>query len=135
MRRLVTSVAFATISTVLMSCGGADSSPTKFPLMDDKARDAHVRYVADTSGDLAFRISEASASSGKITLELVNSQDVPHNVALEGPNGKPIAETDTVSEEITSTTAVVKPGEYVVYCTVPGHREAGMVGHLTVYPN
>jgi uncharacterized cupredoxin-like copper-binding protein len=37
-----------------------------------------------------------------------------------GPGG-----TSTVS-------ASLKPGTYTFYCTVPGHREAGMSGTLTV---
>jgi plastocyanin len=107
---------------------------TKFPVMDSAPYDPYVRYVADPKGSIAFNIAEASASPGDITLELVNSQKTPHNVALEDSNGDTIAETKTVSEAITSIKAVVKPGVYVAYCSVPGHRKAGMVGHLTVSP-
>lgn len=103
-----------------------------YPLMDDGIFDAHVRYAADPEGALAFFISEASASPGKIGFQFVNPQKVPHNVALEAPNGKTIGETETIKEGATTAHFVVKPGEYVLYCAVPGHRQAGMIGHLTV---
>ena len=32
----------------------------------------------------------------------------------------------------TVTLANLAPGKYVFYCTVPGHRQAGMQGDLTV---
>ena len=33
------------------------------------------------------------------------------------------------------TLANLAPGKYVFYCTVPGHRQAGMQGDLTVLPS
>lgn len=137
MNKLATALVLGLVSAALFGCGGDSDSTTAavtdFPVSDDVAGDSHVRYVVDPKGTLAFNISEASASAGKATIELVNSQSVTHDLAVEAPNGKTIAKTKRVSEAITSTPIMLKPGVYVVYCTVPGHRKAGMKGHLTVW--
>jgi plastocyanin len=100
--------------------------------MDDGVFDSRVRYAADPEGGDDYFITEASASPGKIKFQFVNPQNNPHNVALEAPNGETIGETQTISAGATTTHFVVKPGVYVLYCSVPGHRKAGMLGHLTV---
>lgn len=152
MKKLVTMLlVLVLVSAGLSACGEADDSTTttaastttapesttttaELPLLDDQAGDSHVRYAASPNGELAYNLTEASASAGKDTLQFVNPQNVPHNVVVQGKNGKPIAETKTIRRGMTSTEVVLKPGEYLVYCSVPGHRKAGMQGHLTVYP-
>ena len=112
-----------------------NSEPTTkdgYPLMDDQTFDSTVRYAADPEGTDAYYISEASSSPGKISFEFVNPQATPHNVALEAPGGETIGETETIGEGHTKSNFVVKPGVYTLYCSVPGHRKQGMVGHLTV---
>jgi uncharacterized cupredoxin-like copper-binding protein len=43
-----------------------------------------------------------------------------------------IAKSDLVAQGKTSVSTELAPGQYVFYCTVPGHRQAGMQGTLTV---
>jgi uncharacterized cupredoxin-like copper-binding protein len=86
---------------------------------------------ADPSGQLAFTKKMLSAKAGKVTIVMKNPSQLSHDVSIQGagvnqmgqvvPNGG----TSTVS-------ATLKPGKYTFYCSVPGHREGGMFGTLTV---
>jgi uncharacterized cupredoxin-like copper-binding protein len=93
---------------------------------------ASVEFEADPSGNLAFTTSEATSKAGKVAVNFTNQSAVPHDVALEDEAGETIAQTETLAEGTDSTTAELKPGKYTFYCTVPGHRQAGMEGTLTV---
>ena len=60
-----------------------------------------------------------------------NASPVPHDVSIEG--GGVEKKGKVVEGGATSTVAAtLKPGKYTFYCSVPGHREAGMEGTLTV---
>lgn len=62
---------------------------------------------------------------------MANPATVPHNVAIEGSGVD--EEGEIVGEGETSTVeADLEPGEYTFYCSVPGHRQSGMEGTLTV---
>jgi plastocyanin len=87
---------------------------------------------ADPSGALAFTTDKATAKAGKVTVNFTNSSPVPHDVAIEDSSGETIAETEVLAEGSDSTTAELEPGEYTFFCTVPGHRQGGMEGTLTV---
>ena len=89
-------------------------------------------FEADPSGGLAFTTDKATAKAGEVTVNFTNSSPVPHDVAIEDSSGETIAETETLAEGSDSTTAELEPGEYTFYCSVPGHRQAGMEGTLTV---
>ncbi len=84
---------------------------------------------ADPSGALAFEQTTLTAPAGEITLDLTNESAVPHNIAVDGAEGV----SDTVQDGGTAELTVTLPaGTYEYYCDVPGHREAGMIGTLTV---
>jgi plastocyanin len=80
---------------------------------------------------LSYQFASAEASAGKVTVETVNKQTVGHNIAIEG-NGLdqkgPVVQGGATS----SVDVDLKPGDYTFYCSVPGHREGGMVGKLKV---
>jgi len=87
---------------------------------------------ADPSGNLAFTTTEASAKAGKVTVDFTNSSAVPHDVAIEDEGGETLGQTEVIAEGSDSTEVELEPGTYTFYCTVPGHRQAGMEGTLTV---
>ena len=91
-----------------------------------------VQVEADPNGQLAFVQKSLTATSGEDTFVLTNDASVPHNLEIEG-NGVEAGPTDTISGGQTAQLKVdLKPGTYTFFCAVPGHREAGMEGTLTV---
>jgi plastocyanin len=93
---------------------------------------AEVAFEANPEGQLAFEEKEASAKAGEDTIDLTNQSSTPHNVTIEDSSGKVIGETETLAEGSASTVVDLKPGTYTFFCSVPGHREAGMEGKLVV---
>ncbi len=96
-----------------------------------EAKGGELEIPADPSGSLAYTFASAQAPAGALTLLSPNESSVPHNIAVEG-NGVnelgPVVQGGAVSE----LEVELEPGEYVFYCSVPGHREGGMEGELTV---
>jgi uncharacterized cupredoxin-like copper-binding protein len=91
-----------------------------------------LKFEADPGGGLAYTATTASTSAGEVTVEFNNPQPLTHDVAIEDSAGKEVGKTDLVADGSAATTVDLKPGTYTFFCTVPGHREAGMEGTLTV---
>lgn len=90
-----------------------------------------VAIQADPSGALKFTTTQATAKAGKVTLKFANPAAVSHGLSIEGSgvnrNGQVVGQGGS-----TTMTVTLKPGKYTFYCPVPGHRQAGMQGTLTV---
>jgi plastocyanin len=92
---------------------------------------AGLELSAPEDGTLAFDTDALEAEAGEVTIGFDNPAAIEHDVAIEA-DGEEIAKSDLVSEGSTEVTADLEPGEYIFYCSVPGHREGGMEGTLTV---
>jgi len=86
--------------------------------------------AADPSA-LAFDKTELSAKAGKVTIDFTNPSAIPHNVVIE-ENGKELAGFEPITEGEEKVEADLEASTYTFFCSVPGHREAGMEGTLTV---
>lgn len=91
-----------------------------------------ISIEANPEGNLEFVQKSATAKAGSDTLEFTNESPVPHDVKIENSSGEEVGGVEPVSEGSESTTVKLKPGTYTFYCSIPGHREAGMEGTLTV---
>lgn len=90
---------------------------------------------ANPAGQLAYVSNKASATAGAVTVEMPNMSGVTHNLAIQsgtGPSGPVLGATKFISKGVASVTVTLKPGTYTFFCQVPGHRQAGMEGTLTV---
>jgi uncharacterized cupredoxin-like copper-binding protein len=83
------------------------------------------------SGGLAYVYADASAGAGKLVLESKNAQPTEHNIAVDG-NGVDAKGPVVANGAVSKVTVSLKPGTYSFYCSVPGHRAAGMEGKLVV---
>jgi plastocyanin len=90
-----------------------------------------VSVAADPSGQLAYEPTTLTATAGEVTIEFTNEASIPHDVVVER-DGEDLGETEQITDSSTSTSVELQAGEYTYYCSVPGHREAGMEGTLTV---
>ncbi|HEX4670466.1 MAG TPA: plastocyanin/azurin family copper-binding protein [Solirubrobacterales bacterium] len=89
-----------------------------------------LQLAADPSA-IAFDKTSLSSKPGRVTIDFDNPAPLEHDVAIEA-DGKEIAKSELITEGKASVSAELAPGTYTFYCTVPGHREAGMEGTLTV---
>jgi plastocyanin len=87
---------------------------------------------ANSEGQLAYSTTSLSAKAGKVTIDFSNSAPLSHNLTVASPSGSVAGATPTFQGGSKTLSLNLKPGTYKFYCTVPGHRQAGMEGTLTV---
>ncbi len=91
-----------------------------------------LKFEADPGSALAYTATSASTTAGDVEVEFVNPQSLTHDVAIEDSAGEEVGKTDLIADDSATTSVELQPGAYTFYCSVPGHREAGMEGTLTV---
>ncbi len=92
------------------------------------AKGGVLSIAADPSGQLAYATNVAQAPAGPIEIQMPNESATPHDLKIEGTD----LATPVVKAAVGKATGTLAAGKYVFFCSVPGHREAGMEGTLTV---
>jgi nitrite reductase (NO-forming) len=89
----------------------------------EKGTIVHVTEV-----EFKITLSPAKVKPGPVTFDVKNAGKVQHDLAIQGGKKTPLINPGS-SATLTTT---LKTGATTVYCSVPGHRQLGMVAKLTV---
>lgn len=157
MKKVAALLALALASFALVACGGDDDSDTTTTTTTGgeatngaatggganaggkeegggggAGGGSTLTFEADPGGGLAYTTTSASTKAGTVTIDFTNPQSLTHDVAIEDSSGKEVGATELIADASDSTTVELESGTYTFFCSVPGHREAGMEGALTV---
>jgi plastocyanin len=147
MRKISTlSIAAVTLMLGVAACGGSSSSSSSSasspPASSSSSSSSTpapssgggntITEAADPTGQLKFTSGSLTAKAGKDTIKFTNMSQLPHNMTVVTSSGAKVGATPTFSGGTKTLSVDLKPGKYTFYCSVPGHREAGMQGTLTV---
>jgi plastocyanin len=145
-----TAAAASAPSTQTSSTAGGESSPapaagTSTPSTSPKATtgtpappsspaavaSTALELAANPGGQLSYNTKQLAAKAGKVTITMTNMSPLEHNVTV-AKGSTVLGATPTFQGGTKTLTLNLKPGTYTFYCSVPGHRQAGMEGTLTV---
>lgn len=111
---------------ITAASGSAPASPADVP----------AAASADLPASMAVELTEMAIAPGQLevaangTMEITNSGDIAHDLVVDGTDvATPMIDPgDTATLDLAS----LDPGTHTVYCSVPGHRQAGMEATLVV---
>lgn len=137
-------LALALGAFVLAGCGGSSStsSSASAPLSTPSTTQSStaptptpagaLSLEANPEGQLKYNKTSLTAKAGKVAIAFTNMSPIAHNVTVESSAGKVLGAVPTFQGGTKTLTLDLKPGTYKFFCSVPGHRMAGMEGTLTV---
>jgi plastocyanin len=92
---------------------------------------SNLALAAEPGGQLLYNTKTLTAKSGSVTIALTNNSPLEHNVTI-AQGTKVLGATPTFKSGVRSLSLTLPRGTYTFYCSVPGHRQGGMEGTLTV---
>lgn len=161
-KNLILGFTLVTVSLLFAACGGGNSDSGEFSVTvgDDFMFDPSVLTVAAGQEITIAFTNEASVEhtfnilSAGGDLDLLLDGDEHDDEGEDGDDHEEDGDdhSDDGEEELHSQvlleihavkpgdsatktfTAPSEPGDYIIFCSLPGHADAGMVGTLTVSP-
>lgn len=91
-----------------------------------------LSLAANPEGQLSYNTTTLRAKAGKVSIDFTNMASLGHNVTIASASGAVVGATPTFQGGSKTLSLNLKPGTYAFFCSVPGHRQAGMQGTLTV---
>ena len=139
--RLVPTVSMLLLAgaLALAGCGGSSKSSASSSSATTSssaaapapAAGSTLSLAANSEGLLKFDKTTLTAKAGSVSISFTNTATLSHNLTVASASGAVVGATATFQGGTKVLALNLKPGTYKFYCTVPGHRAAGMEGTLT----
>lgn len=133
MRRSIIALSLVlTAASALAGCGGEHSMDSSgMPHGHDESTPVAdgARRIEVGAQISEFTPDEITVKRGEDVAIALTSSDILHDFTVDGLNAHVAAQKGQTRE---GGLRADKPGEYTFYCSVEGHREAGMTGTLVV---
>jgi plastocyanin len=110
--------------------------------VESEAKGAHEGAGKPVPAGHTIQVSEAEfkitvpaqkLTPGKVTFAVRNAGKIGHDLVVSGPGVTGAAKTPLLNPGQTAkVTVTLAAGSYTLYCSVPGHRAAGMSAKLSV---
>ena len=122
-------------------CGGSSKSATSSSTSSSASSAAAppaaggggtLSLATNPEGLLKFDKTALTAKAGSVSIAYTNMSSLEHNLTVESASRTVVGATATFLGGTRILPLNLKPGTYKFYCSVPGHRAAGMEGTLTV---
>jgi plastocyanin len=95
--------------------------------------EASGQTVPVTESEFKITVPAEQLKPGELTFDVRNDGKIQHDLVVSGPGVKGTAKTPLINAgQSGKLTVTLAAGSYTLYCSVAGHRAAGMVAKLTV---
>jgi uncharacterized cupredoxin-like copper-binding protein len=124
-------VVLAVAGLTIGACGGGSTKDRTAGGAEKPSADAVTgTKVYVTAKEFSFDPGTLTLKAGEgSAIVLQNAGSIEHDLSVSGAGYKLVVPANKTGEKVLK---VDKPGTYEFYCSVAGHKDAGMKGQLTV---
>ena len=123
----------ALLAGALSACGGGSSGGSSPRSAGASAQPAASgTTIAVTEKEFAIAVAAHSLQAGTYTFHVTNAGKFAHNLTIDGPGVSNAATPTFAGGGSKDLKVTLRRGAYTLFCSVPGHRQQGMVTTLEV---
>jgi plastocyanin len=129
----VAPVTLAALLLVACGDGGRDDGVAGGGASPESGPDAGTSLAVEAH-DIEFDRDAYRIAAGPAEVRYVQEGALPHSLVIEAADGGDVDgfKLEVGDVDADSGTVDLPAGDYVIYCDVPGHRDAGMEAELEV---
>jgi plastocyanin len=126
----------AAIALGLAACGGGASSSSSPPAPAASGTTLSSggggTSVPVTLKSFSITMGNMSLKPGSYTFDVSNAATIPHNLTIDGPGVANKTTGNIQGGQSGTLTVTLRNGKYDFFCSIPGHKQAGMNVEVTV---